>query len=69
MCLPAVSWHRTIGNISIMRRSTASLLILAVLLVGVYSAAIEGPIDFYKLYDNPEAHISLKGKATTVGSN
>jgi len=51
-----------------MRRSTASLLILAVLLVGVYSAAIEGPIDFYKLYDNPEAHISLKGKATTVGS-
>ncbi|XP_016950983.1 lipase 3 [Drosophila biarmipes] len=49
-----------------MGRSTGSLLILAVLVVGVYSAALEGPIDFYKLYDNPEAHVSLKGKATTA---
>jgi len=49
-----------------MNRFTGSLLVLVALAVGVYSAAIDGPIDFYKLYDNPEAHISLKSKITTV---
>ncbi|KAH8382221.1 hypothetical protein KR009_002449 [Drosophila setifemur] len=43
-----------------------SFLILAVLTVAANSAAIEGPIDFYKLYDNPEAHVSLKDKLTTA---
>ncbi|KAH8340860.1 hypothetical protein KR059_008356, partial [Drosophila kikkawai] len=42
-----------------------TLIILAGLAAGSYAAAIEAPIDFYKLYDNPEAHVSLKGKLTT----
>ncbi|XP_017052382.1 lipase 3 [Drosophila ficusphila] len=49
-----------------MNRFTVGFLILGALILGVYSAALDGPIDFYKLYDNPEAHISLKEKKTTA---
>ncbi|KAH8334932.1 hypothetical protein KR074_006716 [Drosophila pseudoananassae] len=51
-----------------MKKRFASLfLILAGLAVsGTHSAALDGVIDFYKLYDNPEAHVSLKGKLTTA---
>ncbi|EDW34025.1 GL22025 [Drosophila persimilis] len=45
------------------------LLILIGLAVATYSAAIDGPvgaIDFYQLYDNPEAHIGLKDRLTTA---
>ncbi|KAH8295079.1 hypothetical protein KR018_006879 [Drosophila ironensis] len=40
--------------------------ILAILAVGINSSTLEGAIDFYKLYDNPEAHVSLKEKLTTA---
>lgn len=49
-------------------RFVSLFLILAGLAVsGIHSAALDGVIDFYELYDNPEAHVSLKGKLTTVG--
>ncbi|EDV42913.1 uncharacterized protein Dana_GF16784 [Drosophila ananassae] len=48
-------------------RFVSLFLILAGLAVsGIHSAALDGVIDLYKLYDNPEAHVSLKGKLTTA---
>ncbi|XP_017128917.2 lipase 3 [Drosophila elegans] len=66
MCLPTISWHQIVGNTSIMYQPVVVLLTLATLALGSYSAAVVEPIDFYKLYDNPEAHLALKDKATTA---
>ncbi|SPP89714.1 lipase 3 [Drosophila guanche] len=45
------------------------LLILIGLAMGSYAPSIDGPtgvIDFYQLYDNPEAHIRVRDRLTTA---
>jgi len=46
-----------------------TVIFLIAFVVAVRSAAVNvqpADIDFYKLYNNPEAHVNIKNRRTTV---